>query len=119
MSSYCHWSCPQTLASATPLGEATRSISYVTTTADQSLSDCGKSTGWYHFPGTRMAIQDVDGVIPLYRCGAHQGMLHMLYRHELPQLGAPKASVSICKAACQTARRASAPGLSARLLDPQ
>ena len=50
MSSYCHWSCPQTLASATPLSEPNRSISHVTTAADQSSNDCDRATGWYYFP---------------------------------------------------------------------
>ena len=112
MSSYCHWSCPQTLASATPLGESTRSISHVTNQAtDQSFNDCDKAPGWYYFPGTRMVIKDVDGLPPadsswspaqLGRCGAQSGLMHMLYSSELPQLGAAKASVSICTGACST-----------------
>lgn len=113
MSGLCHWSCPQTLASATPLGESARSISHVTVSADASLNDCGNAPGWYYFPGTRLAIQDVDGVIPVNRCGAERGMMHMLYKSELPALGAAKASVAVCMAACQRAaslrqRRASA-----------
>ena len=103
MSGLCHWSCPQTLASATPLGESARSISHVTVSADASLNDCGNAPGWYYFPGTRLAIQDVDGVLPVSRCGAERGMMHMLFQSGLPALGAAKASVTICMAACQIA----------------
>ena len=110
MSSYCHWSCPQTLASATPLSEPNRSISHVTTAADQSSNDCDRATGWYYFPGTRMVIKDVDGLPGptdvagignrLNRCGAESGLMHMTDSSELPQLGAAKASVTICTGAC-------------------
>tara|TARA_B110001452_G_scaffold209252_1_gene179551 strand:+ start:3842 stop:4153 length:312 start_codon:yes stop_codon:yes gene_type:complete len=78
----------------TPLSESSRLLS--STTGDSSLNDCLRHRGWYHFPGTRMAIRDIDGAPPQGRCGAGDGMMSMVYSSEVPQRGADKSAVALC-----------------------
>ena len=90
----CHASCPQNLTIVTPLSESSRLLS--NTTSDASLNDCNRLPGWYHFPGTRMAIRDIDGEPPQGRCGAGDGMMSMVYSSEVPQRGADKSALTLC-----------------------
>ena len=90
----CHASCPQSLTMVTPLSESSRHLSNAT--SDASLNDCNRLPGWYHFPGTRMAIRDIDGEPPQGRCGAGDGMMSMMYGSEIPQPGADKSALTLC-----------------------
>ena len=89
----CHANCPQNITMVTPLSESSRLLS---NTTNSSLNDCNLPGGWYHFPGTRMAIRDIDGEPPQGRCGAGDGMMSMVYGSEVPQRGANKSALTLC-----------------------